>query len=131
MLQLIHTENAPAPAGHYSQAVVHNGLVYVAGQLPITPDKVKHADAPIEAQARIVLANLQAILEAAGTDKSRLVQVTVYITDLENWAAVNTVYAEFMGDHRPARAIVPVKELHYGLQIEIQAVAALPEKQNP
>ena len=125
MIQKILTDQAPLPAGHYSQAIVSNGLVFVAGQLPITADKVRHSDAPVAEQAEIVLHNIQAILKAAGSDKSKLLQVTVYITDIEHWGAVNTVYAEFLGDHRPARAIVPVQELHYGLQIEMQAVACL------
>lgn len=126
MIQLVSTDKAPAPAGHYSQATVHNGLIYVAGQLPITADRVKHTDKSIAEQARIVLDNIQAILQAAGSDKSQLLQVTVYITDVEYWGEVNAVYTEFMEDHRPARAIVPVGTLHYGLQIEMQAIAAIP-----
>ena len=74
-----------------------------------------------------VLANVAAILRAAGSDLSRLLKVTVYISDMDMWGAVNQVYARVLGDHRPARAIVPVKELHYGFQIEIEAIAALNE----
>ncbi|HKP12922.1 MAG TPA: RidA family protein [Blastocatellia bacterium] len=118
------TENAPAPGGHYSQAVVYNGLVFVAGQLAIKPDGTRVLDS-IEAQTEQAMANLAAILRAAGSDLSRLLKVTIYVSDMELWGAVNQVYARLMGDHKPARAIVPVKELHYGFQIEIEAIAAL------
>lgn len=115
----------PAPGGHYSHAVIANGLVFVSGQLPITPEGVKLVDAPFEAQARRVLANLQAILEASGSSISQLVQVRVYVDSMENWPAFNTVYAAWAGDARPARAVVPTGPLHFGLKVEVEAVALL------
>ncbi|HEX7175292.1 MAG TPA: Rid family detoxifying hydrolase [Pyrinomonadaceae bacterium] len=120
----ILTQNAPAPGGHYSQAVVHNGLVYVAGQLAIDPRTGERKLGSIEEQTEQVLRNVAAILEAAGSDLSRVLKMTVYVADIELWAAVNTVYARVMGEHRPARAIVPTKELHYGFLVEIDAIAA-------
>jgi 2-iminobutanoate/2-iminopropanoate deaminase len=120
----ILTPNAPTPAGHYSQAIVHNGLVYVAGQLPIDPKTGEKKTGPIEEQTEIVLNNIRAILAAAGSDLGRVLKMTVYISDISQWGKVNEVYGRMMGDHRPARAIVPVKELHYGFQIEIDAIAA-------
>lgn len=120
----VSTPNAPAPAGHYSQAVIYNGLVFVAGQLAIDPETGARLTGSIEQQTERCLKNISAILKAAGSDLSRVLKMTVYISDIELWSAVNTVYARVMGDHRPARAVVPVKELHYGFKIEIESVAA-------
>lgn len=122
----IETEAAPRPAGHYSQAVVHNGTVYVSGQLPIDPRTGERRLDSIEAQARQALANVSAVLDAAGARLADVLKVTVYISDIGLWDRVNRVYAEFFGDHRPARCVVPTRELHFGFQIEIEAVAALP-----
>ncbi|GMV47370.1 MAG: reactive intermediate/imine deaminase [Pseudomonadota bacterium] len=123
----LRTVEAPAlaaPGGHYSHAAVAGGLVFVAGQLPIAPDGRKLGDAPFDLQARQVLANLQAALEAAGSSPARLVQVRVYLTDLAHWPAFDALYAQWLGAHRPARAVVPVPALHYGLLLEVEAVAA-------
>jgi 2-iminobutanoate/2-iminopropanoate deaminase len=121
----IETGEAPLARGHYSQAVVHDGLVYVAGQLPIDPARPDAPPGDIRAQTRQVLDNVEAILHAAGSDLSHLLQVTVYVTDLSLWAEVNEVYGARLGLHRPARAIVPVAALHRGFQVEIQAIAAV------
>ena len=127
-IKTVLTPNAPVPAGHYSQAVVHNGLVFVAGQLAIDPHTGARLTGSIEEQTEQCLKNIGAILNAAGSDLSRVLKMTVFISDIELWSSVNTVYARVMGDHRPARAIVPVKELHYGFKIEIDAVAAVNEE---
>jgi 2-iminobutanoate/2-iminopropanoate deaminase len=125
-VKLIHTEEAPIPAGHYSQAVVHQGVVYVAGQLPVRPDR-GHDEEPlsIEEQTERALRNTEAILNAAGSGLDLVLQMTVYVADMSLWARVNAVFARVMGDHRPARAIVPTAELHHAYQIEIQTVAAV------
>lgn len=123
----ITTPAAPIPAGHYSQAMVHNGCVYLAGQLPIVPGQTQHVVGTIEEQTVQVFANIGAVLRAAGSDLSRMLQVTVYISDMELWGRFNVAYAALMGDHRPARAVVPVNALHYGYQIEVQVIAALNE----
>ncbi len=120
----IDTPDAPAPAGHYAQAVVHGGLVFVSGQLPIDPADREQPPGTIEEQTEQTLRNVGAILEAAGSSLDRVLQMTVYISDVSLWSRVNAAYARVMGAHRPARAVVPVKDLHYGYQIEIQAVAA-------
>ncbi len=120
----IDTPAAPAPAGHYAQAVVHGGLVFVSGQLPIDPADREQPPGTIEEQTEQTLRNVGAILEAAGSSLDRVLQMTVYISDVSLWSRVNAAYARVMGAHRPARAVVPVKDLHYGYQIEIQAVAA-------
>lgn len=124
-ITLVTTSTAPTAAGHYSQAVVHQGVVYVAGQLPIVPGSKDRTVGPIAQQTRQTLANVGAILQAAGSSLDRVLQMTIYVSDMTLWGEVNAVYSEVMGAHRPARAIVPVKDLHYGYQIEIQAVAAV------
>jgi 2-iminobutanoate/2-iminopropanoate deaminase len=121
----ILTENAPAPGGHYSQAVVCNGLVFVSGQLSIDPKTGEKKLGTIEEQTEQVLNNIAAILTAANSDLSRVLKMTVYVADIELWSAVNTVYANFMGNNRPARAVVPTGALHYGFLIEIEAIAAV------
>jgi 2-iminobutanoate/2-iminopropanoate deaminase len=126
-MEKILTPNAPQPAGHYSQAIVHQGLVYVAGQLAIDPATGERKLASIEEQTKQTLNNVAAILEAAGSDLQHVLKTTVYITDISLWGQVNEAYAKVFGDHRPARAIIPVKDLHYGFLIEIDAIAALRE----
>ena len=123
-MQAIETRDAPTAAGHYSQAIVHNGVVYVAGQLPTDPKDRNRPVGSIEEQTERTLRNVEAILVAAGSGLDRVLQMTIYISDIELWAGVNTAYARVMGGHKPARAVVPVKDLHYGYQIEIQAIAA-------
>jgi 2-iminobutanoate/2-iminopropanoate deaminase len=122
-VRIISTPEAPTPAGHYSQAIVHGGMVYVAGQLPIDPARPDAPAGTIEEQTERTLRNVEAILRAAGSGLDRVVQMTVYITERRLWGAVNATYARIMGDHRPARAIIPVKEIKPGCDIEIQAIA--------
>jgi len=124
-IKAIVTNNAPTPAGHYSQAIVFNGLVYVSGQVPIDPVSGERRVGTTEEQTELVLRNVGEILKAAGSDLSRVLKMTVYITDISLWGAVNTVYSRVLGQHRPARAIVPIKELNHGFQIEVEAIAAL------
>jgi 2-iminobutanoate/2-iminopropanoate deaminase len=111
------------PGGHYSHAVTGNGFVVVSGQLPIAPDGAKLNEAPFERQAQQVLDNVAAALAGAGSAIERLVQVRVYVTDIAYWPAFNAIYAQWIGASRPARAVVPVPELHYGFKIEVEAVA--------
>lgn len=124
-IKSISTPQAPTPAGHYSQAMVHQGVVYLAGQLPIDPVTGSKEVGPIEQQTEQVLKNISAVLQAAGSDLAHVLKVTVYISDIELWGRVNQVYARMMGDHRPARSVVPVKDLHYGFQIEMDVIAAV------
>jgi len=124
-IKIISTPLAPPALGHYSQATVHNGLVYVSGQLPIDaqdPDKLFQTAAE---QCTKTLENVQAILKAAGSDKSRVLKAEIYIDDLAIWPEVNQAYAEFFGPFKPARAAVPVTSLPKGLKIEIAVVAAI------
>jgi enamine deaminase RidA (YjgF/YER057c/UK114 family) len=122
--QPVAIPGAAPPQGHYSPAVVHGGLIYVSGQLGARPDGSHTAHLPFEDQVRQALTNLLAALAAAGASPRHLLKVTAYIVGAANWPAFNGVYAEVLGDARPARTVVPVPELHYGYLVEIDAVAA-------
>ncbi len=126
-LRCLQPDTLAAPGGHYSPVVVASGFVHVAGQLPIDAQGGKLGDAPFEVQARQVLANIQAALLAAGSTPQRLVQVRVYLADIGHWGAFNALYAEWLGAHRPARAVVPVPALPFGFLIEAEAVALVGE----
>src|SRR5205807_6361185 len=112
-IQSVETPDAPPPGGHYSQAVVANGFVFVSGQLPIKLGGGHEVPEGIEAQTRQALANVAAILRAAHSSLDNVVSVTVYVTDIANWPAVNRVYAEVVGKHRPARVVAVSPQLHF------------------
>jgi 2-iminobutanoate/2-iminopropanoate deaminase len=124
-MEFVFTEGAPRPLGHYSQAVISNKLVFVSGQLPIDPVTSKVSES-IQEQTSRVLDNLENILAAAGASLKNVVKVTGYISDISLWGEVNEVYAKRFGDHRPARAVVPCRELPRGCLIELETVAELP-----
>lgn len=119
----VETSGAPRPLGHYAQAVEAGGFVFVSGQLAARADGTPLADMPFELQARQALANLLAIVEGAGLGRDRVTKVTAYLVGVEHWPAFNMIYAEAFGEHRPARAVVPVPALHHGYLIELEAVA--------
>ncbi len=125
MLRTIHTDRAPAPLGHYSQAVVHAGLVYVAGQLAIDPDTGEVVGVTTEAQADRTLQNLEAILRAAGSDLDLVLHLQVHVLTREDWPGVNAACVRHFGAHRPARAIVGGAVLREGCRVEMTATAAL------
>src|SRR6266702_1198941 len=125
-LRLPHTDNPVGlakPGGHYSHVAIANGFVFVSGQLPINAQGEKLSGASFEVQAEQVLSNLQAALEGAGSSIAQLVQVRVYIADVEHWASFNQIYARWAGEARPARAVVPVPQMHYGWMIVVEATA--------
>lgn len=124
-MRTVHPPDQPQPKGHYSPGIEHNGLIFVSGQLPMTLDTREPFTGPIEEQTELALRNVEAVLAAAGSDLNDVLQMTIYVSDMELWDAVNETYARIMGNHRPARAIVPVKDLHFGTKIEIQAIAAV------
>lgn len=124
-IQFISTESAAAPRGHYSQATVHNGVVYVATQLGIAPGNTTPVVGPIEEQTRICFKNAQQILKAAGSDLNKILKVTIFISDITLWEQVNRVYVDIMGNHKPARGVIPVKELHLGYKVAIDVIAAV------
>ncbi len=120
----IHSDAAPAPVGPYSQAVATADWVFTSGQIPLDPRTGALVDGEIEAQTEQVIANLAAVLEAAGTGLALVVKTTVYVTDLALFARVNAVYARhFTGNPPPARATVQVAALPLGARVEIDAIA--------
>lgn len=122
-MKLIQPSDMGAPKGHYSPAVEHEGLIFVSGQLPIDHSTGRVETGAIEDQTELALRSVETILKAAGSDLNHVLQMTIYVSDMELWDRVNEVYKRVLGDHKPARAIVPVKDLHFGTKIEIQAVA--------
>ncbi len=125
MQQVISTDKAPRAIGPYSQAISANGFLFVSGQIAINPETGEILDAPAAEQTRLVLSNLKAILEAAGSDLSHVVKTTVYLKDLKEFEAINQVYSDFFGRHKPARACVEVSRLPRDVAVEIDAIAAL------
>ncbi len=126
-MKKINLSNAPEPKGHYSPAVVHNGLIFVSGQLPRNAVTGEVETGAIERQTELALRNVEQILLAANSDLNHVLQMTIYVSEMELWDKVNETYASVLGEHKPARAIVPVKDLHFGTKIEIQAIAAVKE----
>ena len=122
-MQPVQTIDAPKPAGHYSQGVIHGGLVYVSGQLPLNPATGEIVGDNADAQTERTLRNVEAILVAAGSGLDKVIAVTIYVTGRRYWEDVNRAFTRLMGDHRPARAVIPVSELKPGCLVEIQAVA--------
>jgi len=119
------TPNIPEPRGHYSQAVKFNDLIFVSGQLPVNPFTGEFIQGDIEEQTWQVLENIETILKDSGSGKKSIIKTTAYISEMDNWPKVNEVYRQFFGKHKPARAVVPTNKLHYGVLIEIEAVAAV------
>ncbi|MDA8500149.1 RidA family protein [Citrobacter sp. Igbk 17] len=116
------TDSFP-PAGHYSHSVTAGGFVFISGQLPVTTNGERKADASFEEQTRLALQNVDACLAGAGVSRQQLVSVRVYVTDINQWPTFNRIYGEWIGDSRPARAVAGVAELHYGFAVEIEAIA--------
>ena len=114
-----------APRGHYSHVAVHGGVAYISGQLPLDPAGTPLADQPFDVQVQQVLSNLNDCLNTAGSSRQQLLSVTVYVTDIAQWPAFDAAYAQWLGAHRPSRAVACVADLHYGAPIEVQAVAAV------
>ncbi|MFB9123720.1 RidA family protein [Paraburkholderia dipogonis] len=122
-LRTMNSAGLATPGGHYSHVSIANGLIFVSGQLPIDATGKTLTDEPFEVQAEQALANLACALASAGSHITKLAQVRVYIVDVGNWASFNQIYARWAGNAKPARAVVPVPALHFGLKIEIEAVA--------
>ncbi len=120
----LSTKNAPAAIGPYSQGIESNGFVYVSGQLPIDPATGQFAEGGIQAEARQSLTNIKNILAEAGLTMRDVVKVTVLLSDINDFAAVNEIYAEFFEDPYPARSAFAVAALPKGANIEIEAIAA-------
>ena len=122
-LQVISTERGPKAIGPYSQAIVMGDLIYTAGQIALDPASMEVVSGGIKEQTTRVLANLQAVLEAAGSDLSRVVKTTVFLIDMSDFPAMNEIYAQAFGTHKPARSTVAVSGLPRGVRVEIEVVA--------
>lgn len=123
-MKKIFPESMPVPKGYYSPAIVHNNTVYVSGQLPIN-EKGEPQLNSIEDEVRQCMKNIEIILKASGSNLQHVLKVNVFLSDISNWPIFNQVFAEIMGDHRPARIVVPCNQLNYGCGIEIDCIAAV------
>ncbi len=124
MIEHINHASAPLPRGHYSQAVKANGFVFVSGQLPLLPGDDLTIPPGLDAQVMQVFENIGAVLRASGSSMEKLVSVQIFVADIGNWPRVNELYARILGDGpAPARTVVPCPALHYGAELEVNAVA--------
>ncbi|WP_191488230.1 RidA family protein [Pseudomonas sp. FEN] len=126
LISAIQCSNSSAispPAGHYSHICTAGGFVMISGQLPINSEGRALADKCFEEQTQQVLSNLEHCLVRAGVGKNSLVQVRVYVTDIDQWPTFNRIYEQWLGDHRPARAVAGVAQLHFGSAVEVEAMA--------
>lgn len=121
MLKIVSTNQAPQAIGPYSQAICVNGMVYTSGQIGLTPSGEMVQG--IEAQTKQVLENLKAILKNAGSGFDKVVKTTIFLSDMDNFGIVNGIYAEFFGEHKPARSTVAVKSLPKEALVEIECIA--------
>jgi 2-iminobutanoate/2-iminopropanoate deaminase len=124
-MKYIKPDDFHEPAGHYSPAVVSNGFVFVSGQVAVDPETGEAVGGRIEDQTEICIRNLEKVLEAAGSSLDRVVKMTIYVSDESYWPAVNETYKKIFGDHKPARAIIPVGSFREPFLIEVEAIAAL------
>lgn len=124
MIQNVQTSNAPAAIGPYSQAMIANGMVFTSGQIALTPAG-EMVDGDVSAQCVQVLTNLKAVLEAAGSSLDKVIKTTIFLADMDDFAAVNAIYAEAFGNHKPARSTVAVKTLPKNALVEIDAIALI------
>jgi 2-iminobutanoate/2-iminopropanoate deaminase len=122
-MQTVHTDQAPAAIGPYSQAIVAGGFVFTAGQVPFDPATMQLVEGDVATQTEQVMKNLSAILRQAGADLSTVVKTTVFLRDMDDFAAMNEVYGRWFGDHKPARSTVQVARLPRDAAVEIEAVA--------
>jgi 2-iminobutanoate/2-iminopropanoate deaminase len=124
-MQTLSTDQAPAAIGPYAQAVIANGFLFTAGQIPLDPVSMEVVGDEVASQTEQVLRNLSAVLSAAGVDWSRVVKTTVFLRTMDDFPAMNAVYARVLGDARPARSTVAVAGLPRNVRVEIECVAAL------
>jgi 2-iminobutanoate/2-iminopropanoate deaminase len=122
-IEPISTGDAPAAIGPYSQGIQANGFVYTSGQIPLDPATGNLVGGSFEDQVHRVFRNLEAILTASGTSFSRVIKATVYVTDLENFGTLNSIYASYFGEHKPARTTVEVSALPKDATVEIDLIA--------
>lgn len=127
-MQFILPPTVSTPKGHYSQGVVHNGVVYVAGQLPINSNGDVQLKS-IEEQTALCMHNIEQILLAANSSLQHILKVNVFVSDITLWPAINAEYSRIMGSHKPARIVIPCNTLNYGCGVEIDCIAAINENE--
>eukprot|EP00762_Andalucia_godoyi_P001722 ANDGO_07086.mRNA.1 Reactive Intermediate Deaminase A len=127
-MELVSTSNAPAAIGPYSQAVKHGNTVYLSGVIGLDPQSMQLVGATVDVQAKQVFANMKAVLEASGSSMSHVLKTTVLLRDMADFAAVNKLYEEAFGTHRPARSTFAVAGLPRDARIEIEAIAAVSQQ---
>jgi 2-iminobutanoate/2-iminopropanoate deaminase len=121
-MTIVQTANAPAAIGPYSQAMVVNGMVFTSGQIALTPEGIM-LDGDVKVQCAQVLANLKAVLEAAGSSLDKVIKTTIFLDNMDDFAAVNELYSSAFGEHKPARSTVAAKTLPRNALVEIEAIA--------
>ena len=126
MKEINHHGAPPTPA-HYSAAIREGDWIYISGQLPLDPVTRKYCEGGIREQTMQALHNLEALLKQEGGDRRNILRTTAYIVNMEDWGTINDTYREFFGDHKPARTIVAVPEVHFGFLVEIDGVAVIHE----
>lgn len=122
-MEIVSTTNAPAAIGPYSQAVKANGLVFCSGQIPLIPETMELIENDINKQTEQVLKNIDAVLKEAGTSKNKVLKTTIFLADFNHFGAVNKIYGNYFGDHKPARATVEVSRLPKDVLIEVECIA--------
>jgi reactive intermediate/imine deaminase len=122
-IQTVNASSLKSPLGHYSHVASHGGFAFISGQLPVDAEGTPLVDRPFTDQVKQVLHNIDACLESIGLTRGDLMFVTVYVTDISLWAEFDRIYEGWIADHRPARAVAGVKELHFGAAVEVHAVA--------
>ncbi|NEY30078.1 RidA family protein [Escherichia coli] len=123
-MKIIHSDRLPTPGGHYSPAIISGNSLYISGQLPISLTSPR-PQGELAEQAQTVFNNIDILLETTGINKQHLVNVQVYLSDVALWPEFNRLYAQWIGDHRPARTVVPCSALHYGALLEMSAIAEM------
>ena len=123
-IRSVYPDPTKKPKGHYAPGIVYNGMVYVSGQLPINSEGIPQTGS-IEEETTLCMKNIETILNASGSSLDRILKVNVFIADIGNWPKFNETFAAIMGEHRPARIVIPCNQLNYGCGIEIDCIAAL------
>ena len=121
-MKIIKTDKMPPVKGHYSPVIEHNGILYLSGQIPTDPVTGAIPET-IEEQTKLILSKIGLLLNESGSSLNQVLQVRIYLSDIELWDKVNKVYGDFFKDHKPARCVVPAGKLHHGSLIEVEAIA--------
>ena len=124
-LKIVNTENAPAPIGPYNQSIIHNGTLYISGQIAIDPKTSALIEGSVEDETHQVMKNIAAILNEAGSSWDQVIKCSIFLDNMDNFGKVNEIYGSYFGDHYPARECVEVAKLPKSVQVEISVVAAV------